>query len=304
MEEKTMTKEQKIFKVGLRRLDKYDEIRLERPLKEHELAEENKIKEVLFATVKKYGVSVIRSMTQKYRLSSDGYQDLYQDLAIIFYEKYRDYNPDKGTPTTYFVRYFKQKISEYLVENMHKLTAYDANNVLKVRKAIAYYESKGIKWTEEMLSIRTGLSIKVVHSTIIFSYTSNYASVEEAYELKSHIKTPEEALLEKESHAVLIQAIKDNTTDEELDLLMMRVNPEGVKEMPYEKIAERKGMSVREVKKKINTCICRLNQDTSLLQHHAKPTLKKYKSTLSLQRDVSSVMENHLQGFLAEMSMV
>ncbi len=300
---KTMTKEQKIFKVGLRKLDEYDEIRLKRPLKEHELAEENKIKEVLFATVKRYGISVIRSMTQKYRLSSDAYQDLYQDLAIIFYEKYRDYNPDITTPTTYFVRYFRQKVSEYLVENMHKLTAYDANNVLKVRRAIAYYESKGVKWTEEMLSIRTDLSLKVVHSTIIFSYASNYASVEEAYELKSHIKTPEEYFAEKESHIALLRAIQKNTTEEELQLLMMRVNPDGVKEMPYEKIAEQKGMPVREVKKKINTCICRLNQDKELLEHFSKPTLKKYKSTLSLQRDVSSVMENHLQGFLEEMAM-
>lgn len=296
-----MTQEQKIFKVGLAKLDKFDAIREERALTHEELMEENKIKEVLFACVKRYGVSLIRTMTQKYRLPSDCYADLNQDLAIIFYEKYRDYDPELTAPTTYFVRYFKQVISEYLVKNLHKLTQYDANNVLKVRRAIAYYESKGIQWTEEMLTIRTGLSSKVVHSTIYYAYTSNYASVEDAYDLKSHIKTPEESLAEKESHEALVRAIQNNTTPEELELLFMRINPDGTKEMPYEKIAEVTGMSVRDVKKTLNSCICRLNQDRELLQHFAKPTLKKYKSTLSLQSNASDIMEEQMNGFLQEM---
>lgn len=304
MEAKTLTNEQKIFLVGLKKLDRYDEIRKERELNFEESAEVNKIKEVLFMQVKNYGLSLALKMTQKYRLPSDCYSDLCQDMAMIFYEKYRNYNPLQTTPTTYFVRYFKQVIAEYLTRNLHRLSQYDANNVLKVRRAVAYYESKGIQWTEEMLTIRTGLSQKVVHSTIFYAYASNYACIDEAYDLQAHIKTPEEAFTEKEAHSALIQAIQKNTSEEELKLLLMRVNLDGKKELPYEEISNRTGISVRDVKKTINTCICRLNQDKKLLEQFSKPTLKKYKSTLSIQKNTADIMEKQLDVFFNDMANV
>ncbi len=302
MEAKNLTNEQKIFLLGLRKLDRYDDVRKERELNVEEAIEENKIKEVLFMQVKNYGLSLALKMTQKYRLPSDCYSDLCQDMAMIFYEKYRNYNPLQTTPTTYFVRYFKQVIAEYLTRNLHRLSQYDANNVLKVRRAVAYYESKGIKWTEEMLTLRTGLSQKVVHSTIFYAYASNYACIDEAYDLQAHIKTPEQAFSDKEAQSALIQAIKNNTSEEELSLLLMRINLDGKKELPYEEVANRAGISVREVKKILNTCICRLNQDKKLLEQFSKPTLKKYKSTLSLQKNTSEVMENQLNGFFVDMA--
>ena len=297
---KELTEAQKKFKSGLKKLDRFDALREVRPLTPQELFLENKIKEVLYMTVRNYGLDLARKMTQKYRLPNDSYADLCQEMASIFFEKYRNYNPELTTPTTYFVRYFKQVISEYLIKYVHNLSQYDANNVLKVRKVIAYYEAQGIPWTEEMLSIRSGLSLKVVRSTLSYSYISNYAQVEEAIDLRANIKTPEEAFAEKESQEALLNAIRKNTTPEELELFLMRVNPDGSKEMPYEKIAQEKGMSVRQVKRIINTCICRMNQDKELLQHFAKNTYNKYKKTLVLQEDVSDVMEQQLEAFLEE----
>lgn len=297
-----MTKEQKLFKVGLKKLDTYDTIRKERELTYAEQMEENKIKEVLFGSVRNYGIDLARKMTQKYKLPSDCFADLCQDLAIIFYEKYRQYDPDQTTPCTYFVRYFKQVISSYLIKNIHKLSQYDTNNLLKVRKGINYYESKGIPWTEEMLSIRTGLSTKVVHSTLVYSYASNYAQIDEAFDLKSHIKTPEEAYAEKESHETLLHALKKNSSKEELELLLLRVNMDGHKEMPYETIARKMEMSVRDVKRTINGCICKLNQDHSMMEHFAKPTANTYKNTLVLQENTTPLLEKQLDDFLAAMS--
>lgn len=296
-----MTKEQHLFKVGLKKLDRFDLIRKTRQLTFAEQQEENKIKEVLFGSVRNYGISLVRQMTQKYKLPNDSYSDLCQDLAVIFYDKFRAYNPDLTTPTTYFVRYFKQVISNYLIKNIHKLSQYDAGNVLKVRRAINYYESKGIEWTEEMLAVRTELSLKVVHSTIIYSAASNYVQIDDAYDLASHIKTPEEAYADKEKTDTILKALKNSLTEDELELLMMRLNLNGSKELPYENIAYMKDMSVRDVKRTINSCICKMNQDKEIMERFAKPTMKKYKSNLVIQKPTNELMEAQLEDFFNDM---
>lgn len=288
-----MTKEQNIFYVGLKKLDYYDDQKAHRDLSYEELKEIDTIKALLFGTVRNYGIDLARKMTQKYRLPSDSYADLCQDMAIIFYEKYRSYNPARSTPTTYFVRYFKQVISKYLIENIHKLSQYDANNVLKVRKAIAQYEEMGIQWTEEMLATKTGLSLKVVKSTIFFAYASNYAQIEDALDLQSHLKTPEETLTEKEGQDTLIRALFQNTDKEELEFFLLRVNLNGSKERPYEEIAKMKHVSVREVKKKINHLICTINQNRDLVAHFSVKTYRSY-NELKIQPNTSSILNKQL----------
>lgn len=296
-----MTKEQYLFKVGLKKLDNFDLIRKTRELTLAEEQEENKIKEVLFGSVRNYGISLVRQMTQKYKLPNDSYNDLCQDLAVIFFDKFRAYDPDLTTPTTYFVRYFKQVISNYLIKNIHKLSQYDAGNVLKVRRAINYYESKGIEWTEEMVSVRTELSLKVVHATILYASASNYVPIDDTYDLASHIKTPEEAYTDKEATDTLLKALKNSLNDDELELLLMRVNLDDVKELPYENIANIKNMSVRDVKRTINSCICKMNQDKTMMDRFAKPTMKKYKSNLVIQKPTDDLMETQLNDFLSDM---
>lgn len=296
-----MTREQQIFYTGLKSLNHYEKVGKTRELTYSELKKIDHIKSVLFGTVRSYGIDLARAMTKKYRLPSDCFADLCQDMAIIFFDKYKAYDPTRTTPTTYFVRYFKQVVSEYLVKNVHKLSQYDATNVIKVRRAIAEYEERGIRWTEEMLATKTGLSLKVVKSTLYFAYASNYAPIEEACELRSHIKTPEESLAEKESQEALLHALREHTTEEELEYFLLRVNLDGTKELPYEKIAEIKKVSVREVKKKVNSCICHINQDRRLVEHFSVKTYKTYQSTLKLQKDTSSISEEQLCDFFREL---
>lgn len=130
----------------------------------------NYTKEQLFGSIVKFGMKTASGMLSKYRLDSDAYMDVQQAQAVIFFEKLPDYDPLKSTPTTYFVRYFKQVISEYLRENTLHLSQYDANNVAKVKRAITYYESHGIMWDEAMLSNRTGLSAKVLRNNTLYIY--------------------------------------------------------------------------------------------------------------------------------------
>lgn len=292
-----MTREQTIFYVGQKKLDQFDEIKKKRDLTFEELQQVDKIKSILFGTVRSYGLNLAKAMTKKYRLPSDSFADICQDIAIIFFDKYRDYDPTRTTPTTYFVRYFRQVISDYLVKNVHKLTQYDTANVLKVRRAIAEYEEKGIEWNEEMLATKTGLSLRVVRSTMYYAYASNFAPIDQACDLKSHIKTPEEALAEKESHEALIHALEEHTTEEELDYFLLRLNLDGAKELPYEKVAKAKNVSVRKAKQMVNRCISHLNQDSNLVEHFSASTYRTYKSTLRIQTDTASVMEKQFKEY-------
>lgn len=89
-----------------------------------------------------------------------------------------------------------------------------------------------------MLATRTGLSLKVVKSTLFYGYASNYAQIEDALDLQSHFKTPEENLTEKEGQDALIRVLLQNTDKEELEFFLLRVNLNGSKERPYEEIAK------------------------------------------------------------------
>ena len=79
------------------------------------------------------------------------------------------------------IRYFREQISKYLRNNKIHMTQYDANNARKISAAIAEYNQKGIQYTLDMLSTKTGLTQKVIRSTIQFSANAKQANVEEAY---------------------------------------------------------------------------------------------------------------------------
>ena len=71
-----MTKEQRIFYVGLKKLDQFDRIKQERNLTYEELKQVDDIKSILFGTVRSYGIDLAKTMTKKYRLPSDCFADL------------------------------------------------------------------------------------------------------------------------------------------------------------------------------------------------------------------------------------
>lgn len=300
-----LTYEQLKFYEGKRRLQKYKNIKLQRPLTYKEKYNEDQILETLWKMILKFATKEAHKIMEKYNLSNDAFWDVQQEMACIFYEKLDAYDPLKSTPTTYFVRYFRQVITEYLLTNSQNLSQYDANNLKKVRSAINYYESQGIQWTEEMITSKTSLSAKVVKSTIYYGTNSKHASIEDALELKSRIPTPEEAFRQKESSNVLYEALirvkkEEDITDEDLNLLIMRVNVNGSKEMPYETIAKQTGLPIKYVKARLNKLICKLNQDEQLCAEFGKQDNRDTVLTapMKFQDRSADIMEKQLWSFL------
>lgn len=234
-----LTKEQIVFEKGIQGLKKYEAISKKRELTDKEIEQTKNIKRILFEHVSKFAIKEAHAMLTYYNLPNDAYSDIYQEMALIFYDHLLEYNPLLSTPTTFFVRYFKEVARNYILNDVIHMSQYHATNIRKVKSAIIFYNSIGVPYTIDMIANRTGLSHKVVSNTIKLAYNAQYANVDEELNMQSSVQTPEEQLLENEDSNILGKAIKDNLNDTEINLLMMRINMDGTKFMSYEKIAKK-----------------------------------------------------------------
>ena len=294
-----LTEQQKLFLYGKYRLNQFDEILKTRKLTANETEEMDSIKEQLFGSVVRFGMSEARRRMSKYQIDSDAYTEVQQELAVMFFNMLPKYDPLQTTPTTFYVRYFNQVISEYLLEYSQHLTQYDAHNVTKVRGAIHYFESKGIKWDQPMIVTKTGLSPKVVRNTISIAANSMRANIDDAINVQSKLPTPEEEFLKNEKSEIIMKALSDTLTEEELDFFLFRMNLDGDKELSYQVVADLRGMQVRDVKKKWSAIIAKLNNNKSLQAYSKKPT-KVADSRIRMHDKSGEIAENQIFDFLSD----
>lgn len=287
-----MTKEQAIFYVSLKKIEALEK---QEPKDQKQI---DQYKTYLWEVIYKFAKSEINSLMGEFT-SKEEREDVLQSVALIFFEKLPYYNPLQTTPTTYFVRFFKQEISKHIRSYHKRLTQYDATNARKISNVVTEYEKKGIRPTLDVIARKSGLSQKVIKSTLLYSSNSQIASVEESYTLSSDIPTPEQFLTKCEQQRILAETLKNNTTQLERKLLMMRVNPNGSKLMPYDKIAEEMNMPIREVKQIINRTICRMNQDRKLRSAFGHENIYQKVTPVFMQDNAAQVMENQLAQFLS-----
>lgn len=247
-----MTNQQILFYDEKMKLDHLNKIKETRSLTPAEKDEEQEILKVLFESIVRFGMSKAKMRLAKYKSSNDALQDIQQDLSIIFLERLPHYNPRLAAPTTYYLPYFNQVITEYILVHILHMSKYDAYNVAIVCKAIEYFESLGIQYTVCMIADKTGLSIKVVVKTLRIVANSIYSDIDaknKAKEQKSSIPTPEEKILKEEMSRDINKAVSSLLTDEEKRLLFYRLNLNG-KRRSYQQVADRFGIPLKDVKKK------------------------------------------------------
>lgn len=260
-----MNEKQIFFYVGKKRIETIENKAKEegRKLTLKEEREKEQILEMLFGSIVKFGVSLAKKRLSLYRKDSDAMADIRQDMACIFFNKLPDYDPTRTTPTTYFLRYFNQVITEYILNYSQHMSQYDSHNVSIVRGAIKFYEEKGIAWDEMMIANKTGLSLKVVKYSLKLASNSIYANVDDTLDMASQIPTPEENYIEREKKITLYNAIREQLDPDELKFFLYKINLDG-KERSYQCVANDLGMQVRDVKKKWSGLIARLNSDRKI----------------------------------------
>lgn len=287
-----MTKQQLLFCNGMKMLDRLKEIEATRPLTNEEQSNRDEILQGLFEAVARFGISKARQRLAKYMKSEDAIQDIQQDLAVIFYQKLPNYDPYRSTPTTYFLRYFNQVITEYILKYSQHMSQYDAHNISIVRAAIKYYESRGIKWDEPMIATVTGLSPKVVKNTLHFAANSIRANIDDALDVASNLPTPEDAYIKNERTLTLERVLSEALTPEQLTFFLYKVNPYG-KERTYQQVADDLGMQVRDVKKQYSNIIAILNTNRELRAYKPR-TRKSTEAKVHLQKCTVAESESRM----------
>ncbi|MCC2255964.1 sigma-70 family RNA polymerase sigma factor [Ruminococcus sp. CLA-AA-H200] len=289
---KKLTKEQVMFRDllnVLRVLEKQDPPDMERI---------NMIKMHLWNSISRFAVKEINRMMGKFS-SREEREDVKQDLALIFFEKLPEYNPEESTPTTYYVRYFREKIAKYIRDYKVNLKQYDANNMRRINTAVSEFKTMGIPYSIDMIAARTGLSEKVIKATVVYATNAKLANVDEAYTLHSHALTPEEEAERAEAENILYEALAKEVTPEELTLIQLRINYAGKKELPYDKISDLTGIPIREVKATLNSAFCKLSQCKSLRSRFGNYNpYKKAITDVAVQDKGAETMQDQLCTFL------
>ena len=284
-DEKKFSQQQYYFIIGKKKLDKYSKISEIRPLTEEEWAERDKIYLSLWSMIRKYAfqlVTFIKTSTITPEINSELQQDLYQ----TFTDKLPLYNPLLTAPTTFFKPHFINVIAKKL--NGDNISSYDIQNLKKVKAAINYFEGRGVKWTIDMISSKSGLSSKVVTQTLTYGNNITHAGMESLEYMKTSIPTPEESFIKDETAREIQDCIEihiknDDFSRYEFNLFCLRNNGfDGSKEMPYQQIAAQENLTLVEVRSIINKVICTLQQDIMLKRMYYNDNSYKVTEGISL----------------------
>ena len=89
-----------------------------------------------------------------------------------------------------------------------------------------------------MIADHTGLTLKVVKSTLQYRQNTNYTNIddEEYTQLASDMQSPEECVISQEQRRILLQELSRTLTPNEWNVLIQRINPDGRKEKTFEAV--------------------------------------------------------------------
>ncbi len=295
---KKLSPEQQFFILAKKVIEHYSEIKKERELSP---AEHNIYMQRFndcWLMVKLYALSLINERCKTYKKSNDYREELLQECALKFSKHFQAYDPYRTTPTTYFSYRFQECITQYLRKNSQNLSQNDANNLAKIKKVIRKYEQMNIVPNMEILMRETGLSAKVISNTLRYSSTSQYASIEDAYDLADKGLTPEQELLAKEKNRALRKALKLLTPEEKEFLfykMNISINDDGFfnegKERNYADLEKHFGLQPSEVKTLNSTIIAKLANAKELQSYNPNRTQYLDEPMLELDEDVSSILD-------------
>lgn len=259
----------------------------------------DEIKLTLWGHMLYWARSEIKKGMDRYRKSSDYFDELESDCCAIFFEKLKGYDPALGAPTTYFTPYFRQVITVYRHANSQNLSANDAKNIGAIRAAIGEHEKKGEDYTVNILALDTGLSIKVVKNSLFRMQTSVRANIDDCRDLSSKIPGPEELAVKNEINSRLYDALQNVLTDDEIKFLFYKVDIFGSgRERSYKEVAEHYNTSAHEVKSLYSDIKLRLARDAALSSYFTSQRLDDMQVKIhtsasdDMERDILNALDN------------
>lgn len=272
------------------------------------LEKKNEIRMFLWGKICNYGIKEYKRFTEGRTMCNDSFSEAYASMQLIFFEKLETYDATKNSPTTFFQPHFRYEICRYIRNDITHLTGNDQANIRKIKNAEAYFDSQNIDWTIEMLAARTGLSVPVTKNAIIYAHNGNYANIEDAYDLASKQKTPEQEYIEKEQQETIKNALSFLSEKEQQYIEIAFFSAEADKfvygtedteasskeELPMKKVAEIMGITTSEATLLRTTALRHLSalKELQPYNHHLKK--KTEKRQIKLQDTATDMMQNNL----------
>ena len=115
-----------------------------------------------------------------------------------------------------------------------------------------------------MIASSSGLSLRVVQSTLEIWYRSQLVDIDEIFDIKDQNKTPEEAFIEQERQETIDKVIRETLTPEEYQLFLTRLNLDGRKSLSFDNVARVSNLSLREVRAQLSNISVKLSKDPTL----------------------------------------
>lgn len=171
---------------------------------------------------------ILSRVTTKYGSYMNNHlEDLQEQGYLGVMKGLPTFDPKKGRPTTWFVRYIDHEIQQYISKQIHNSSTYYANHSKQVYACIEDHVKNNLPYTTEDIMIETGLPKKTIEKIINIRETTVVPMEGEVGgTLKSTYETPEEAMIREEAEELVHNLLQNTSglTYEERVCVMLRYN--------------------------------------------------------------------------------
>lgn len=214
----------------------------------------------------------VKTMIGRYgELGNIHYSDLINESAIAIFSNIDNYNPEKGTISTYLTPHIVHVLSEYITKEMNKTSAYYSGNIRKVEKAINYFAGKNITPTTVDICSYTGLSITKVEDALIGINAKNFVSIDDDdfQSPAANCGNPLDDIILLDKKETLQKSLMElPELDRKILITKFDLNEEYEKEQSVSSVAEKLGIQPDKIRRSIIRSLRKLSSNPALFDYY------------------------------------
>lgn len=195
----------------------------------------------LLGVMSSYIISVIKK--RYYTYIPLHLADMMQQGYIAVIKDADGFDPERGTPSTFFATRIDHEIQNY-INGLHSSTPHYTSALKKIRECIARKKKRGVSFTIQDICIETGLSMATVAKCVRIKDTKkiSFESTEIAETMQSPFRTPEEEMMAREDVEYARRLIQEsNLSEKEKICLCLRygIGQDEDRNMSYAEIKDK-----------------------------------------------------------------
>ncbi len=183
-------------------------------------------------------------------------EELYSAAKVGFMSCIKDFDPLKGTLTTFLTYPIKHEMLEWINREFNNSTGHHSKMMKQVQDAEKLLAAQGCEITSSAISAVTGLSVKKVDAALIRIEARNMQSLnsdEQREEvIRGQCKSPEEMYLEKEGMEAIAKALQI-LSDQDRRAIILYFGLDGENQRSYNAVAKKMHISAPQAQ----TCVVR-----------------------------------------------